>query len=62
MNRLVDGRLSVADAHRIMDEVEARIADEFPGVEVLIHPDPFGHLDGDGIGSQELLPTGRTEA
>lgn len=58
----VDGRLSVADAHRIMDEVEARIADEFPGVEVLIHPDPFGHLDGDGIGSQELLPTGRTEA
>ncbi|MGC1269287.1 MAG: cation diffusion facilitator family transporter [Croceibacterium sp.] len=53
----VDGRLSVAQAHRIMDEVEARIAVEFPGVEVLIHPDPFGHLDGEGIESQELLPT-----
>lgn len=55
----VDGRLSVAQAHHIMDEVEARIAVEFPGVEVLIHPDPFGHLDGEGIGSQELLPTAR---
>lgn len=55
----VDGRLSVAQAHRIMDEVEARIAVEFPGVEVLIHPDPFGHLDGEGLESQELLPTSR---
>lgn len=58
----VDGRLSVAEAHRIMDEVEARIAVEFPDVEVLIHPDPFGHLDGDGIGSQELLPGARPDA
>lgn len=52
----VDGRLSVTEAHRIMDEVEARIEAEFPGVEVLIHPDPQGHLEGGGIAAQELLP------
>jgi ferrous-iron efflux pump FieF len=39
--------MSVADAHRVMDEVEAKLAVEFPGVEILIHPDPEGHIDGD---------------
>jgi ferrous-iron efflux pump FieF len=57
----IDGRLSVEQAHRIMDEVEDKIAAEFPGVEVLIHPDPFGHLDGGRIQSQELLPAARAE-
>ena len=37
--------MSVADAHDVMDAVEARIAREFPGVEVLIHLDPEGHVD-----------------
>jgi ferrous-iron efflux pump FieF len=41
----VDPAMSVAQAHRVMDEVEARLAIEFPGVEILIHPDPQGHVD-----------------
>lgn len=41
----VDGAMTVADAHRVMDEVEARLMAEFPNTEVLIHPDPEGHTD-----------------
>ncbi len=37
--------MTVADAHNVMDAVEARIAQEFPDVEVLIHLDPEGHVD-----------------
>jgi len=37
--------MSVAAAHEVMDEVEARIAREFPDVEILIHLDPEGHVD-----------------
>lgn len=39
----VDPKMSVADAHRVMDEVEAKLAAEFPGTEIIIHPDPDGH-------------------
>lgn len=41
----VDPGLTVLEAHRIMDEMEAVLMREFPGVEVLIHPDPEGHKD-----------------
>ncbi len=54
----VDGNMTVAEAHRVMDELEARIEAEFPGVEVLIHPDPEGHVDEIGVAAQELLETG----
>ena len=37
--------MTVAAAHDVMDQVEARIAKDFPGVEVLIHLDPEGHVD-----------------
>lgn len=40
----VDPDMSVREAHRIMDEVEARLMAEFPGTEVLIHPDPQGYV------------------
>jgi len=40
--------MSVREAHDVMDEVEAMIAREFPGVEVLIHLDPEGHVDQPG--------------
>ena len=40
--------MSVAEAHRVMDEVEALIARDFPEVEVLIHLDPEGHIDHPG--------------
>jgi ferrous-iron efflux pump FieF len=41
----VDGQMSLAAAHRVMDEVEARLMREFPDTEILIHPDPEGHQD-----------------
>ncbi|HEX8533681.1 MAG TPA: cation diffusion facilitator family transporter [Allosphingosinicella sp.] len=37
--------MTVAEAHEVMDAVEARIAEAFPGVEILIHLDPEGHVD-----------------
>jgi ferrous-iron efflux pump FieF len=37
--------MTVREAHRVMDEIEAKLELEFPGVEVLIHPDPEGHVD-----------------
>ena len=36
----VDGSMSLSAAHRVMDEIEARLMKEFPGVEVIIHPEP----------------------
>ena len=41
----VDPHMTVAAAHQVMDEVEAKLRREFPGVEILIHPDPEGHVD-----------------
>ncbi|MFN2099270.1 cation diffusion facilitator family transporter [Altererythrobacter sp. MF3-039] len=52
----VDPQLTVAKAHDLMDEVEERLAAEFPGVEVLIHPDPEGLVDEHGVAAEELLP------
>ncbi len=41
----VDPNMTIAEAHRVMDEVELKLMEEFPGTEVLIHPDPEGHKD-----------------
>jgi ferrous-iron efflux pump FieF len=41
----IDPQMSVAEAHRVVDEIEAELAREFPGVEVLIHLDPEGQVD-----------------
>lgn len=41
----VDPDMTVGEAHRVMDEVEAKLRDAFPGVEILIHPDPAGHRE-----------------
>ena len=54
----VDGRMSVTHAHRIMDELEAKILAEFPGVELLIHPDPEGLVDEQGIAAEDVLASG----
>ena len=37
--------MSVAAAHAIVDDIEARVAAAFPGAEILIHVDPAGHYD-----------------
>jgi ferrous-iron efflux pump FieF len=42
---LVDPDMTLKAAHDVMDEVEAELMREFPGVEVLIHPEPEGHVD-----------------
>ena len=52
----VDPHLTVVEAHALMDEVEERITREFPGVEVLIHPDPEGLVNEEGVAAEELLP------
>jgi len=41
----VDPQMTVHEAHRVMEEIEAELATEFPGVEVLIHLDPEGQVD-----------------
>ncbi|MEY4159893.1 MAG: divalent metal cation transporter FieF [Pseudomonadota bacterium] len=51
----VDPDMSVREAHRVMDEIELKLLAEFPGVEILIHPDPEGHVDT-GLGAKDLLP------
>jgi ferrous-iron efflux pump FieF len=52
----VDPAMTVLEAHKVMDELEARIERQFPGVEVLIHPDPVGLIDEHGQAAEELLP------
>lgn len=52
----VDPSMTVAEAHRVMDELEKRIERAFPGVEVLIHPDPAGWVEEDEPPMEELLP------
>jgi ferrous-iron efflux pump FieF len=42
----VDPAMTVAAVHRVMDEIEASLMAQFPGTEVIIHPEPEGHTDG----------------
>jgi len=42
----VDPEMTVKQAHIVMDEIEDALMKEFPGVEILIHPDPEGHVEG----------------
>ncbi|HWH21722.1 MAG TPA: cation diffusion facilitator family transporter [Allosphingosinicella sp.] len=44
----VDPDMTVAEAHKVMDEVEHKLAEEFPGAEILIHLDPEGQVDYPG--------------
>lgn len=47
--------MTVAQAHDVMDRIEADLAVDFPGVEILIHPDPEGHTDEIGYIPSETL-------
>ena len=53
----VDPAMTVAEAHRVMDEVEDKLMAEFPATEILIHIDPEGQIDKEGV-----LPTHLAEA
>ena len=54
----VDGRMSVAEAHKVMDEIEDKLLAEFPGVEILIHPDPDGLVNEEGLAAEDVLAGG----
>ncbi|APE27567.1 cation diffusion facilitator family transporter [Aurantiacibacter gangjinensis] len=41
-------RMSVGEAHDIIERVEADLTSRFPGLELLIHIDPEGHVDEPG--------------
>lgn len=50
----VDPGLTVAAAHDMMDDAELQLQREFPGTEFLIHLDPEGHTDREGLLSQDI--------
>ena len=45
-----------AAAPEAVARLRTLLAEEFPGVEVLIHPDPEGLVDERGVAAEELLP------
>jgi len=53
----VDPNMSVRDAHKVMDDIEARLHVEFPDVQIIIHPDPEGLVDEEGIAAEDVLPS-----
>jgi len=42
------GEMTVAEAHEVIERVEADLCSAFPGIELLIHIDPEGHVDDPG--------------
>ena len=46
--------MTVAAAHDMMDEAELQLQREFPGTEFLIHLDPEGHTDREGLLSRDI--------
>lgn len=53
----IDPKMSVAQAHDVVEEIETELAGEFPGCEVLIHLDPEGQVDHPGNVLQETDET-----
>ena len=51
----VDPEMTVKAAHDVMDEIEDKLLVEFPGIEILIHPDPEGLVNETGLAAQDLL-------
>lgn len=53
----VNPEMTVREVHNVMDEIEAKLQREFPGVEILIHPDPEGLVNETGSAAVDLLAT-----
>ncbi len=53
----MDPDLTVREAHDVVETVELRLAQEFPGTEILIHIDPEGQVDepGNALAEADLL-------
>jgi ferrous-iron efflux pump FieF len=55
----VPGDWTVAEAHDRMDSVEEKLQHRFPGTEIIIHLDPEGHTDREGILPPHLTESAR---
>jgi ferrous-iron efflux pump FieF len=53
--------MTVGAAHAILDRVEADLCREFPGMELVIHVDPDGHVDEPGNPLVEADQFGKLE-
>ncbi|MEZ5744270.1 MAG: cation diffusion facilitator family transporter [Sphingomonadaceae bacterium] len=51
----IDPNMTVREAHVVMDDIEERLHREFPDVEILIHPDPEGLVDEEGLAAEDVL-------
>ena len=51
----VNPDMSVREAHDVMDEIEDKLLRHFPGIEILIHPDPEGLINETGMAAKDLL-------
>ncbi len=49
----LDPRLNLFEAHEIVEAAEERLLASFPAADVIIHPDPTGHLELPGRFGQE---------
>lgn len=52
----LDDEISLKDAHRISDAVEALLMEAFPDAEILIHQDPHSVVERRGLRGQPALP------
>jgi ferrous-iron efflux pump FieF len=50
---------TVGEAHQRMDAVEEKLQHRFPGCEIIIHLDPEGHIDREGILPKHLTESAR---
>ncbi|HTK58111.1 MAG TPA: cation diffusion facilitator family transporter [Sphingomicrobium sp.] len=55
----VPGDWTVTEAHERMDSVEEKLQHRFPGTEIIIHLDPEGHVDREGILPKHLTESAR---
>lgn len=45
----VDPAMTILEAHRVTEQLEDQLGRQFPGTEILIHLDPEGQVDREGV-------------
>lgn len=51
----IDPNMKLGDVHAVMDEMESRLRAEFGDTEIIIHPEPDGHVDEVGSAGEDVL-------
>jgi ferrous-iron efflux pump FieF len=53
----MDPHMTILESHDVVERLEKELAEEFPGIEVLIHVDPEGQIDepGNPLAETDLL-------